>query len=98
MIVLQKQVIFPVKDKIKLHQCEECIRGKHTKQPGSSSTSISLTVLEYIHVDLSGPSWTETLGGAIYFFSIIDDYTRKVWLYVLNTKDQALSKFREWCN
>lgn len=37
------------------------------------------------------------MGGARYFLSIIDDFSKKVWLYVLKTKDQALSKFKEWC-
>lgn len=30
--------------------------------------------------------------------SIIDDYSRKLWFYVLKTKDQALTKFINWCN
>lgn len=54
-------------------------------------------MLDYIHVDLWGPSRTERLGGAKYFLSIIDDYSRKVWLYMLKSKDQTLNKFKEWC-
>lgn len=32
------------------------------------------------------------------FLSIIDDYTRKVWIYFLATKDEDFSKFCEWKN
>ena len=28
--------------------------------------------------------------------SIIDDYSRKVWVYVLRTKDQVFKRFKEW--
>ena len=28
--------------------------------------------------------------------SIIDDYSRRVWLYFLKSKGEALSKFIEW--
>ena len=34
--------------------------------------------------------------GALYFFSFIDDYSRKVWVTVLKTKDQVVSVFMEF--
>ena len=27
---------------------------------------------------------------------VIDDYSRKVWIYLLKTKDEALEKFKIW--
>mgnify|MGYP000417973794 FL=1 len=33
--------------------------------------------------------------GAQYFVTFIDDYNRKLWAYVLKTKDQVLSVFKE---
>ncbi|KAH9781301.1 hypothetical protein KPL71_008412 [Citrus sinensis] len=35
------------------------------------------------------------LGGNTYFLSIINDYSRRVWVYVLKHKDQVFGKFRE---
>ena len=32
----------------------------------------------------------------MYFLSIVDDYSRRVWTYLLKTKDEALAKFKEW--
>ena len=29
--------------------------------------------------------------------TIIDDYSRKIWLYVLKEKSEAFGKFRDWC-
>ena len=30
------------------------------------------------------------------FLSIIDDYSRKLWVYILKSKDEALVRFKEW--
>ncbi|KAH9684680.1 DNA (cytosine-5)-methyltransferase [Citrus sinensis] len=35
-------------------------------------------------------------GGARYFVFFIDDFSRKVWIYVLKHKNEALGKFKEW--
>ena len=29
--------------------------------------------------------------------SIIDDYSRKIWLYILKEKSEAFTKFKDWC-
>ena len=52
--------------------------------------------IEYLHADLWRPSQTPTLGGNRYFLSIVDDFTRKVWVFPLRTKDQILEKFKTW--
>ena len=43
-----------------------------------------------------GPSLYESLGGGKYFMSIIDDFSKKVWIYILKTKDEAFQKFKQW--
>ena len=30
------------------------------------------------------------------FLSLIDDYSRNVWVYILKTKDIAFQRFKEW--
>ena len=32
----------------------------------------------------------------MYFMTMIDDYSRRVWVYVLKNKDQVFRKFKEW--
>lgn len=50
-----------------------------------------------MHSDLWGsPSTPESLGGCRYFVSFIDDYSKKVWVYFLKSKDEAFDKFKEW--
>ncbi|GJZ73096.1 retrovirus-related pol polyprotein from transposon TNT 1-94 [Tanacetum coccineum] len=47
-------------------------------------------------LDLWGPSQVESLGGKRYFLSIVDDYSRRVWVYILRFKHEAFEKFKEW--
>lgn len=37
-----------------------------------------------------------SLTGARYFITIIDDFSKKVQVYLLKQKDQAFEKFKEW--
>ena len=49
-----------------------------------------------MHSDLWGASKTKAIGGASYFLSIIDDYTRKVWVFLLKNKSDSFNTFVNW--
>ncbi|KAF3634914.1 putative vacuolar-processing enzyme-like [Capsicum annuum] len=51
--------------------------------------------LDYIHFDLWGPYRVLSRGGANYILTIIDDYSRKVWVFFLKQKNDVLSIFKE---
>ncbi|GKA12355.1 retrotransposon protein, putative, ty1-copia subclass [Tanacetum coccineum] len=83
-----------VEEKYSLAQVWHKILG-HISEPG-------LQVLEKQglfgkkSLDLWGPSQVESLGGKRYFLSIVDDYSRRVWVYILRFKHEAFGKFKEW--
>ena len=54
------------------------------------------TQLALVHSDLCGPMPNLSLGGASYFMTFIDDYSRKVWVYFLKHKDEALGVFKKF--
>lgn len=56
----------------------------------------SKEILEYIHSDLWGPAPVKCQGGCSYFVTFINDYSMKVWLHFLKTKDEVFRKFKEW--
>ena len=37
-----------------------------------------------------------SLGGTRYFLTLIDDYSRKLWIYFLKNKSETFLKFKEW--
>jgi transposase InsO family protein len=36
------------------------------------------------------------LGGARYFLSLVNDFSRRVWVYVLKSKEETFKRFKEW--
>ena len=82
-----------------LDVCEDCIYGKAKRKSFSLAHHDTKEKLEYIHSDLWGAPFVPlSLGKCQYFMSIIDDFTRKVWVYFMKTKDEAFEKFVEWVN
>jgi hypothetical protein len=67
--------------------CEGCIKGKHqrTSFPKEGTTKTS-QLLEIVHIDVCGPMRTTAHGGARYFFTFIDDFSRKTHVYLLKAK------------
>lgn len=41
-----------------------------------------------------GPAQVPSVSMDRYFMTLIDDYLRKMWLYFMKSKDQALEKFK----
>lgn len=75
--VLGKVEISPIR------LCEQCVLGKITKAKFGKGKHITKSVIEYLHSDLWGPSRTLSRGGARYFLTFIDDFSRYVWIYIL---------------
>jgi hypothetical protein len=77
--------------------CEGCIEGKQHHKPFPSDGGMRATnPLEIVHSDVCGPMRTTSLGGARYFVTYIDNFSRKVWVYLLKSKGECLEKFKEF--
>ncbi|GJV64786.1 retrovirus-related pol polyprotein from transposon TNT 1-94 [Tanacetum coccineum] len=94
--VLEKQGLFGKKSLGKLKFCENCVLEKSHRVSFSVERHTTQGVIDYVHSDLWGPSQVESLGGKRYFLSIIDDYSKRVWVYILRFKHEAFKKFKEW--
>jgi len=67
----------------KLEFCKHCVFGKQKKVSFSTATHRTKGILDYIHSDLWGPSKVASYGGHRYMMTIIDVFSRKVWVYFL---------------
>ena len=57
--------------------CGPCQLGKQTRAAHKKiNAMVTSYPLELIHIDLMGPTWTESLGGKKYIFLAVDDYFR----------------------
>uniref|UniRef100_A0A2N9GKI3 Integrase catalytic domain-containing protein n=1 Tax=Fagus sylvatica TaxID=28930 RepID=A0A2N9GKI3_FAGSY len=80
----------------KLDFCKYCIMGKQCRVRFKTATHKTKGILDYVHSDIWGPVRTPSKGGAQYFMSFIDDYSRKTWVYFLKNKSEAFAKFKIW--
>ena len=42
--------------------------------------------MDLINSDVFGPVLVPSLGGSLYYFSFVDDFSRNTWLYFLKKK------------
>ena len=81
----------------KISFCDACAEGKHHKSPfPTGGGARAEDVLDLVHTDVCGKLSLRSIGGAEYFVTFIDDNSRYVWLYVLKSKSEVFSKFRDW--
>jgi hypothetical protein len=81
----------------KLSFCEACAEGKAHRALFKPVGEIkSRRRLELVHSDVAGPMKTESFGGAKYFVTFIDDYSRCVTVDPMKYKSEVLEKFKEW--
>lgn len=77
--------------------CDGCLMSKQTrKQFPVKSNYNAKKVLELVHGDLCGPFNPETASGYRYFFLLVDDFSRFMWVYFLRSKDEALKAFKSF--
>ncbi|XP_074360337.1 uncharacterized protein LOC141700496 [Apium graveolens] len=77
--------------------CEACVKGKQHRQYFSIGKSWRASrPLEIVHTYIAGPFDIPSLGGNRYYLTFIDDFSRKIWVYIIKEKSEALDKFKEF--
>ena len=76
--------------------CEICAKCKIHALPFKRSETRETQVLGLIHSDICGPMNTESLGGAKYFVTFIDDYSRYTETTMLRNRSDALQAFKNF--
>ena len=67
--------------------CKACIDGKLHRSPfPKKGRTRPQNPLELVNSDICGPMKTQSLGGAKYFITFIDDKTHYIWIYTLKQK------------
>ncbi|PHT26612.1 Dicarboxylate transporter 1, chloroplastic [Capsicum baccatum] len=74
---------------------QTCVESKYAKHPYKSVKRNS-NFLDLIHTDICDMKSTPSRGGKKYFITFIDDCTRYCYVYLLNSKDEAIDTFRQY--
>ena len=70
--------------------CSICPQAKQHRTSFSSSVSSISRPFDLLHVDIWGPYRTTTYDGYKLFLSIVDDFSRGTWIFLLSHKSNAL--------
>jgi hypothetical protein len=75
--------------------CDACQQGKSHQLPFPKSVSVSKTPLELVFSDVWGPAPTSA-GKHNYYVSFIDDFSKFIWIYLLQHKSEVFQKFYDF--
>nr|GEW83047.1 Gag-Pol polyprotein [Tanacetum cinerariifolium] len=93
MKILVDKKLLPGLTKVSLPFCEYCVISKQNRLKFKASNSRSVSVLELVHSDVwQAP--VQSLRGAKYFVSFIDDYSRRYWVYPIKKKSDVFEVFK----
>ncbi|KAH7538135.1 hypothetical protein FEM48_Zijuj03G0166900 [Ziziphus jujuba var. spinosa] len=73
--------------------CEICFRAKHPRDKFPLSDNKATRIFEKIHCDLWGPHKHVSFCGARFVLTIVDDFSRAVWIYLLVDKTEVFRMF-----
>ena len=94
--ILAKKSLIPFAKGTSLNPCDFCLFGTQHRVSFNIPFTRKPNVLDLVYSDVCGPIDVDTLGGNKYFVTFIDDASRKVWVYVLKTKDQVFKHFKKF--
>ncbi|PWA89235.1 Cysteine-rich RLK (receptor-like protein kinase) 8 [Artemisia annua] len=81
-----------------ISNCSVCPLAKNHASPFTLSTSHASFPFELIHVDVWGPYKSPTINKCKYFLTIVDDFSRATWTYLIPSKDHATSQIKAFCS
>ena len=77
--------------------CECCVLGDHHKEMFNKGKAWhSKEPLKIIHSNMCSPLKKNSLSCAIYFLTLIDDYSLKYWVYFLKYKSETFGIFQKF--
>lgn len=75
--------------------CEVCNIGKQQRRKFPKQSKWRATEkLELLHLDLCGPITPISKSGKRYLMVLVDDFSRKTWIYFLTEKSEAFETFK----
>ncbi|KAL8106255.1 hypothetical protein AgCh_029879 [Apium graveolens] len=75
--------------------CNDCMNGKQHHQPIPKKTQWRATQrLQLIHADICGPITPASDSQKRYVLCLIDDFSRKTWVYFLSEKSEVFHYFK----
>ncbi|CDF40831.1 unnamed protein product, partial [Chondrus crispus] len=77
-------------------KCSACVYGKATRSviPKERSSRRAYFCLDLVHSDVCGPLEVQSIGGAKYFITFIDDHSNWSVVYPIHHKSEAFERYK----
>nr|GEU91504.1 ribonuclease H-like domain-containing protein [Tanacetum cinerariifolium] len=75
--------------------CDTCHSAKQTREPFPLNDHVSTELGELVHLDIWGPYKVTSKDGFRYFLTILDDFSKDVWVYLHKSITKVF--ITEWC-
>lgn len=69
--------------------CDSCHLAKQCRLSFPNSVTKSQHAFELVHMDIWGPVNTISMDGNSYFLTIVDDFTRHTWIFLMKSKSET---------
>lgn len=76
--------------------CDICPMARQCKPPFPLSSINTTHCFELLHVDTWGPFSTPTYKGEKYFLTIVDDFSRCTWTFLLSSKSDSFPTLKHY--
>lgn len=96
LIQMHKTQNFPSFSGCKSNPCTTCHFAKQHRLPFQDSSHCTSKPFELVHCDLWGPYSEASHHGSRYFLTIVDDFSRCTWVYILKYKTEVPSIFENF--
>ncbi|XP_057251842.1 uncharacterized protein LOC130591897, partial [Beta vulgaris subsp. vulgaris] len=80
-----------------LFDCDICFMGKQPRNSFPLSSNKASDIFDLIHCDIWGPNKIASSCDARYFLTIVDDFSRATWVFLMVGKYDTAPLIREFC-
>lgn len=79
-------------------ECEVCLPAHQKRSVFPLSDNKATEMFTLIHCDIWGDYKVASSCGAYYFLTIVDDYSRAVWVYLMSAKSEVGQLIKDFCS
>ncbi|CAN1767205.1 Retrovirus-related Pol polyprotein from transposon RE2 [Linum perenne] len=76
--------------------CVVCPLAKQRRLPFNKSSSHASVCFDLLHIDIWGPYSVPTVDGHKYFLTIVDDFSRMTWIFLMKLKSETRQIIQEF--
>lgn len=71
--------------------CQICPKARQTRLPFHACSTITTNYFELVHVDTWGPYESKTYDEYSWFLTVVDDFSRNTWTFLMKNKTDVVS-------